>query len=215
MNLLQVALTTKCNYGCEHCPMSEWRNVAPKFPLCNAELIPFIENYCPPTQWIIELTGGEPALYAELVPLCEWLSNHKYKVLIKTNGSLPIPAYKNIRRCAAFHKFEEPPKYYDLYLIIDGLDSQRKIEYCREHKIPYRTIGLNKTPLSGQYHRFDKIAFVNAAGHQIQCPACKAITNEQNGIDINRITHKPLNAGKCCTLCKIALDAWRFYDGMD
>ena len=214
MNLLQIALTTKCNLKCSTCPMKEWRNVEPKFPLTNRELIPFIERYCTPDKWVIELTGGEPALYDGLDELCTWLSKSGYKVLIKTNGLLEIEAYPNIRRCAAFHQFINPPKYYDIYLIIDKLDSERKIAYCRYNRIPFRVIGLNKTPLPDQFHRFDNIAFINAAGHQVKCPSARPITNEVNGVDINRITHKPLDMGHCCDLCKIALDAWRFYDGM-
>lgn len=210
MNLLQVALTTKCNFSCSHCPMAQWRNTTPKYPLNNTELIPFIEQYCKPKDWIIELTGGEPALYDGLDKLLQWLSLNQYRVLIKTNGSLPINKYRKITRCAAFHNYEAPPKYYDLYLIINGLDSDRKIQYCREHRIPYRLIGLDKTPLPDQYHSFVYMAFINAAGHQIGCPAATATENEVDGVDLNRITHRPLIPVRCCTNCKIAFDSWRF-----
>lgn len=210
MNFLQVALTTKCNLSCEYCPIAKWRNVAPKFPLCNEELIPFIEKWCVPELWVIELTGGEPALYDGLPELLAWLSNKGYTTLVKTNGMLPIAKYPKTRRCAAFHNLERPPLYFDLYLIINDEKAKDKIAYCTANRIPYRLIGRDNVPLRGQTHYFEKCAFINPAGHQVPCQAITPVTDERDGHDFLRITDRPLVLGDCCPTCKAALDAWRF-----
>ena len=72
MNFLQISLTNKCNFNCWHCPMGQWRNsVAPRWPLCNEILIPWLEKYVEPSKWLIELTGGEPSLYPEIDELLQ------------------------------------------------------------------------------------------------------------------------------------------------
>jgi len=212
MNFLQIALTNKCNLRCQHCPMGKWRNSAPpNFPLNNGELIPFLEKYVRPKEWIIELTGGEPALYEGIEELCGWLSTHSYKVLIKTNGMLPIPSFPNIKRVAAFHQTDCLPKFYDEILIVDKIDREIKEAYCKTHDIPYKIIGYNKEIIDDIKHEFVMCAFINPAGHQIGCAARRPIENvKKDGVDYNRITHRPLVSTKCCERCKAAHDAWIF-----
>jgi len=229
-NFLQIALTNKCNLACEHCPMKQWRNSAPpKFPLNNSELIPFIERNID-ISWVIELTGGEPALYKGIDELCQWLSRHAYTVLIKTNGMLPIKSYENVKRVAAYHQYNNFPKYYDEILIVDKLERDIKEEYCLANNIKYHVIGYNKENPDHATHGFENIAYINPAGHQTECPASQPITNEVKKIwhadlkkgtcyleeieerDLHRIDHATLKLMKCCNDCKAAIDAWRFLD---
>jgi 7-carboxy-7-deazaguanine synthase len=44
----------------------------------------------PPLQHVI-ITGGEPMLYAELIPLCEQLRTRGYHITIETSGTLYLP----------------------------------------------------------------------------------------------------------------------------
>lgn len=211
MNFLQISLTNKCNFSCWHCPMGKWRNyVAPRWPLDNATLIPWMEQYVRPDMWVVELTGGEPSLYDGIEELMRWLSEHGYKTLVKTNGSGNLPHLPNVKIVAAFHRLEQPPKNFDEVLIVDKIQSVEKIAYCKEHGIPYKVIGYNKENHDGATHGFDMCAFINPAGHQIGC--CADIPHERlvNGVDYNRITHRPLVLKKCCPHCKSAIDAWRF-----
>lgn len=211
MNFLQIALTTECNRGCWHCPMKNYLHKKQKFPMNNSELIPFLQKYIEPSNWVIELTGGEPSLYPEIEDLVDFLSERGYYTIIKTNGIKEIKPHKNVIRVAAFHDYDNPPKYYDQYLIIDKIDRERKEEYCKAHGIPYKVIGYNKENFDHATHGFQSIAFINPAGHQINCPADTPLTRERDGIDYNRITHKPLTKQACCKECKAAIDAWRYY----
>lgn len=212
MDFLQISLTNKCNFNCWHCPMAEWRNsTPPNLPLCNAELIPFLEKYVDSRLWVIELTGGEPSLYPEIDELMEWLHEKKYRVLVKTNGSGNLKHYDNSTIVAAFHKLEEPPQNYDIYLIVDKIDREKKERYCIDHNIPYRVIGYNKENPDGAKHGFTYCAYINPAGHQVGCCADAVPQNVQSdGRDHNRIDFKPLTVMKCCSRCKAAIDAWRF-----
>lgn len=212
LNFLQISLTNRCNFSCFHCPMGRWRNSArPKFPLNNDILIPFLKNFVNPREWIIELTGGEPTLYIGFDELCRWLSVNGYYTLIKTNGSNPINKYDNIKVCSAFHKLNDPPKYYDEYLIVDKIDSSDKIAYCNEYNIPYRVIGFGTENPDNATHGFKFTAYINPAGHNSNCQAVPPIEDLQpDGVDYNRIDHRSFFYGVCCPYCKAAIDAWRF-----
>lgn len=211
MNFLQIALTTKCNLACGHCPMAEYRNTDDtKWHLTNEVLLPFIEKHIDPRQWLIELTGGEPALYDGINELCDWLAERGYQVLIKTNGTLPLPKRSGIVRCAAFHQLNNPPRYFDVFLIVDKLERGPKEKYCKDHEIPYEVIGFNKEHVDDAVHGFDKMAFIEPNCHQTACPAAKVKIDIKNNIDISRLEYAEFKPRPACKWCKAAIDAWRF-----
>lgn len=211
MNFLQISLTNKCNFSCWHCPMGKWRNyVAPRWPLDNATLIPWMERYVRPDMWAVELTGGEPSLYDGIDELMLWLSNHEYRTLIKTNGSGNLMHLPNTTIVAAYHRLENPPQNYDEYLIVDKIQTEEKVAYCEQNGIPYKVIGYNKENPDGATHGFDLCAFVNPAGHQVGCLATPPHERVVGDDDYNRINHRPLVAKPCCPHCKAAIDAYRF-----
>lgn len=211
MNFLQISLTNRCNFSCWHCPMGKWRNSdRPRWPLRNAELIPWLEKYVQPDQWIVELTGGEPSLYPEIDELLRWLSGRGYRTLVKTNGSGDLPHLPGVTLVAAFHDLERPPKNFDMYLIIDKLQREKKEAYCNANNIPYKVIGYGKENPDGYRHRFSLCAYINNAGHQVGCQARTVLEDVRGGEDYRRINHRPLVAMPCCPHCKAAIDADRF-----
>lgn len=210
MNFLQISLTNRCNFNCWHCPMGKWRNSdAPRWPLCNEELVPWLEKYVQPDQWLVELTGGEPSLYPEIDELLHWLDDRKYRVLVKTNGSGHLPHLDNVKIVAAFHQLDNPPKNYDQVLIVDKLQRTEKELYCIDHCIPYHVIGFNKDTM-GREHGFRFCAYVNNAGHQTGCQARAVYEDVRDGADRRRIPYRSLVAMPCCKHCKAAIDAWLF-----
>jgi hypothetical protein len=178
--------------------------------LCNGELIPFLERYVKPSEWVIELTGGEPTLYEGFDELLDLLSEKGYYTLVKTNGSNPICNRKNVKICAAFHRLEQPPKYYDEYLIVDKIQSDEKVSYCKAKGIPYKVIGYNKENPDNARCGFTLISFINPAGHNFSCPADVPRQIVRDGEDVGRINHTDLTTKLCCGHCKAAIDAWRF-----
>ena len=209
MNFIQISLTSRCNLECRHCPMGASRNTdsAPHV-LTNARLLPWISRHCDPAEWMVELTGGEPALYPELFSLVKELSDAGYHGLIKTNGILPTPESPNFVRCSAFHQYEKFPKFWDIILIVDKLDSERKIAYCKRHNIPYKVIGYNKENPDGAKHGFKKIAYIDNHGHQVPCMSCNILY--EDAPDHYTIEFSGLKKGMVCGHCKAAIDAWRF-----
>ena len=211
MNFIQIVLTTKCQLTCWHCPMKDYRNTDNEpWVLTNERLIPFLEKNISPKDWVVELTGGEPALYKGIEELLTWLSLHYYRVLVKTNGLLPIEPHNGIKRVAAFHQLDNPPKYFDEYLIVDKIDREAKENYCRIHGIPYKVIGFNKERFDNVEHGFKLIAYVDPHGHQVRCLSAPVIVNVVNGVDVNTIEHKQFQPMVICKHCKAAVDAWRF-----
>lgn len=208
--LVIIALTTECNLACPTCPMGNWRGHKNKFPLKNEELFRWLEAWFNPARTNIELTGGEPALYEGIEELCQWLSDHKYKTLIKTNGLIPIPKFEGIKRIAAWHIYDRFPVSYDEILIVDKLDRERKEAYCIEHQIPYQVIGFNKDHSFDIPHGYKWTCSVNPAGHCVPCFNRKPVEKIEDGVDINRITHRAPDLREACSNCKFLIDNWRF-----
>lgn len=212
MNFLQVSLTSKCNRRCERCPMKEWLDTDhPQYHLDNSVLIPFLEKNVDPADWLVELTGGEPALYEGIDELQQWLADCGYTVHIRTNGSIALRKYPPRQKIiAAFHDYGHPPKVFDVLLIVDKLDSERKVKWCEINRIPYRLIGYGKENPDMATHGFDRISFIEPSCHSLECP-CGMVTIElEDGVDKSRMEYTGLHSMKCCQHCKAAIDAWRF-----
>jgi len=209
-SFLQISLTNRCNRACSYCPVEQWRNTTPRKPLCNEELIPFLQKYVKPDSWVVELTGGEPSLYDGIDELMQWLSDNGYRTLVKTNGTGNLKHLPNVKIVAAFHDIDKPPTNFDEMLIINTEGREEKESYCTMHSIPYKVIGYWTDNFDKSTHGFRLCAFINPAGHQIGCQGQKAEEHIVDGVDIARITHKMLIASTCCPHCKAAIDAWKF-----
>lgn len=212
---LQISLTSKCNRSCWHCPMAEFRNTDdPVYHLDNGVLIPWLKSNVDPARWLVELTGGEPTLYDGLEELLEWLADNGYTVHVRTNGIKPIAGHNGLTRIAAFHSFVNPPTVYDVVLIVDGIDSERKIGYCKDNGVPYVVIGKDKENFDGASHGFKYISYVEPSCHQTRCPACQPVPElvDRGGklVDVTRMEYLPYTVTTCCPHCKAAIDAWRF-----
>ena len=221
MDYIQISLTTQCNRHCEYCPITQYRNVKPNWPINNNELIPFLtrsmmEDDINPLDTVVELTGGEPALYPDLDMLIGFLSTSGFHVLIKTNGDLPISQSDNVLRIAAFHELNTPPKYFDIVLIIeDTPDFESKFIYCVDNKIPFEVIKKDTTIGIEDSHGFVRTSFINPAGHNTCCQHDKAVENLNidKTRDYGRIDNQlHIKWRNICPQCKAGIDAWKFLE---
>jgi len=170
MNLIQISLTNLCNLKCDYCPIKPWRN-NPNHPnlITNKRLFPFFERLSP-QEWVVELTGGEPALYPEIDQLLDWLQSKSFHGLVKTNGTLPIRKVPSFKIVAAFHELKRPPKWFDEILIINHTpDFNEKIEWCLENETEYKVIERDtySKPCTGKSR--GRIMFINPAGSKSEC----------------------------------------------
>lgn len=189
--------------------MAEYRNTDNiPYVLTNERLLPWLHRYVQPNRWVIELTGGEPALYVGIDNLCEWLSYNGYKTIIKTNGLLPIHQYNNVIRVAAFHQLNNPPKYFDKILIVDKLNSLEKVQICMQNGWDYKIIGYNAETPDVATHGFKLSAYLDPHGHPVPCKNRPIHYTEQP--DKFSMEYTPLKTTLCCADCKAAIDAWRF-----
>lgn len=77
-----------CNLRCWFCdtPFTSWRPEGDD--LAVDEIVRQVRSYA--AQDVV-ITGGEPMLFAELLPLCEKLSEHGRRLTIETAGTLYLP----------------------------------------------------------------------------------------------------------------------------
>jgi hypothetical protein len=116
--------------------------------ITNETLLKWLDAYCPPSDWIIELTGGEPGLYPEINSLIPALCARDYRGLIKTNGTFPIPKTDSFKLITAWHEsVKEIPPFYDVILIIKNPDDdwRGKKEYCIKNNIPYKCVPFDRS----------------------------------------------------------------------
>ncbi len=79
-----------CNLRCEYCdtPFASWQPEGDDFSV--EEIVTQIERFAPRH---VVLTGGEPMLFAEMVPLCARLHESGRHVTIETAGTLFLPLH--------------------------------------------------------------------------------------------------------------------------
>src|SRR5215510_6955428 len=76
---------TYCNLRCTYCD-TEYAFYDGK-DLSQEQVVEAVERYACP---LVEITGGEPLLQKEVLPLMDELVNRGYKVLLETGGSIDI-----------------------------------------------------------------------------------------------------------------------------
>lgn len=87
---LRVSLTNTCNFGCAYCVDGETvEHKTPQSQLTSAQLAEVIKNLHEKLDFdTIRLTGGEPTLYRELIPLVRKLSKLNVPLKMTSNGFL-------------------------------------------------------------------------------------------------------------------------------
>ena len=82
---------TGCNLRCVWCDTAYAFHEGKKMSV--AEVLTEVEQYgCP----LVEITGGEPLLQSEVVPLMEQLLKKGHRVLIETSGSAPVGSWQQV-----------------------------------------------------------------------------------------------------------------------
>jgi organic radical activating enzyme len=85
-----IDIGKRCNFDCSYCPPTIHDNFSPFLTFNSLEkLIDMVEDTLigNPKDKKCILTGGEPTLFKELLPLIDLLQSKNYKVIINTNGS--------------------------------------------------------------------------------------------------------------------------------
>lgn len=102
-------LTTRCNSRCRFCNI--WKSNGKDLPLKTIKRM-FSDPFLKQLKWI-QLTGGEPFLYGDLVPLVKFLSKrfNNPEIWIPTNGVLTRHICKSV---------SEMPKNVGITVSIDG-----------------------------------------------------------------------------------------------
>ena len=170
MKLINIYLIQSCNYDCKYCTLKRWlysvdfvgADGKKANRLTNEKLLRYIDEYheyFPPNETIIKLTGWEPGLYPDLPPLLNAFFGRGYlKILIETNGSLPIPKLDGVIRLAAWHRDRPKPEYYDAILIIKHPKDNwlHKVNTCLMEGIPFYETELRGSEASSlQSDRID------------------------------------------------------------
>jgi len=85
MKYFLISVTNACDKSCDYCVVKHYRN-NPNYPdkASAQDIVSFFQNHINPD--VVEITGGEPTLYFDLLPLLDWLKEHKTKVILRTNG---------------------------------------------------------------------------------------------------------------------------------
>jgi len=187
MKLLYLILYSICNQKCIHCPMKGFSFTN---TLTNTALLKWVDKYIDPINSLIEITGGEPALYPEIETLIPELNKRGYKGLIKTNGTLPMPRTNNFKKIGAWHKANKTmPVDRDLILILRNPDDnwQEKEKYCIDNNILYAVFDY-QTYEAGDRHGERKTVYPNCIlkevtvihpdGNMTDCFCNKAIENK-------------------------------------
>jgi 7-carboxy-7-deazaguanine synthase len=81
---------TGCNLRCSWCDTAYAFHGGTKMEI--DEVLQRVSELAGPSPVLVELTGGEPLLQAECVPLAERLLAAGYKVMIETSGERPVGA---------------------------------------------------------------------------------------------------------------------------
>jgi hypothetical protein len=177
--------------------------------ITNVTLLKWLDKYLNPLEWIIEITGGEPGLYPEIDTLIPALANRGYAGMVKTNGSLPLPASPRFTRVTAWHEgVDKIPLYFDIVVIIENPRDRwkDKVTYCKEHGIPYHTVlfdrqfeGRKLDPMYCYHNKTIATCHINSSG---QITPCSRIAPTPGNTIFNMTAPQVKDVIRECPKCK-------------
>lgn len=139
--------TTRCNLDCDYCASSIFLGEHPVFKkeLNVQQWLIILLNHKPRIN-IITISGGEPAIYRDIVPLVNYLAKMKIAVRILTNLTskrlLEIDKSPYVRIYTTFHygyanmdKFMENLKLYKEKFVVAVNELEGKPKMIKESKI--------------------------------------------------------------------------------
>jgi len=239
---MTISLTSSCNKACYYCPTKKhhkpvdykfpWLSKDPNEPIDESKRLKinaitakdffrwldYYRSILDPREWLVEITGGEPGLHPEIYEIILGLAERGYRGIIKTNGSIYIIKTKSFPLIAAWHEGEGFPENYDQILIIKNpKDNWReKVDYCKENKIPYKTVLFDERAINGKvfdkallpFHSFTGCLHINSMG---QFSMCSRIAPKEND-NIFDMAHPLIfdTISKECPKCKNLTDAEMF-----
>lgn len=84
--VLRIRITKNCNFRCSFCFQSESLNPGEKGHLTIDEWKKIIDNL--PRRTILDVTGGEPFIAKNFIPLMDYFLSNGHKTSVMTNGSI-------------------------------------------------------------------------------------------------------------------------------
>ncbi|MDR3000270.1 MAG: radical SAM protein [Fibromonadaceae bacterium] len=203
MKYFLLSITNTCNKSCDYCVVKPWLN-NPEFPdkATAQDFISFLSKEMRVGD-VVEITGGEPTLFPELIKLLEFLKKNEAKVILRTNGALLDKwraDYENMVVVLAKHNTDdhtiERLKRYLLPqdLVIDDIPGD--IMQKEQDKPIFKADNIS--PL--KTHSFAKMFHVTNDG-KVRAMSCSKW-------DMGTIwDYKPQNY-LCCPKCPFMLGAW-------
>ena len=163
---LYIMLTNKCNFYCPHCIVDA--NITKDEELDSSLLLTFISQLKKIGLESISLSGGEPALYKDIIFVLNNILDNELEVQITTNGSTPwvwekvgdiklgkisfrVSMYGNNTEYREINNFDRDiviktilflkKKAKDLVVLLpqeDFFSNDENIKFCNENKIRYQ-----------------------------------------------------------------------------
>lgn len=84
--VFRIRITKSCNFRCSFCFQSESLNKGEKGHLTLDEWKKIIDSL--PRHTVLDVTGGEPFLARNFIPLMDYFLSKKHKISVMTNGSI-------------------------------------------------------------------------------------------------------------------------------
>jgi len=203
MTYFLLSITNTCNKSCSYCVVKPWLN-NPEYP-DKAAAEDFIEFLASEMQAgdVVELTGGEPTLFANTAKLLDWLKEHGAKIILRTNGALLggwRKDYPNMVVVLAKHDsdelyMEERRKHLQPQdLVLDGVPERVK------QKEQDKPIFVNDETSPLDAHPFNRMFHVTNDGKVRNMSCCKD--------DMGTIWKFEPREYVRCPECPFALGAW-------
>jgi len=191
---VQLVITHKCNYCCEHCGTSAGKPL--KNELNTEEILNLFKEMGNMGVKYISVTGGEPLMRTDLFDILHFAKKQGMKVGFVTHGGLVDKNKKKVRTL----------KPYSMMISIDGLkethnalrgnnanfdQSLEAMKFFKEIKVPRRSISttVNKRNFN-ELSELKKIVFNSGANHwriNIAIPEGRAKNKNWMYLDDNQI----------------------------